>query len=80
MIRHLIGIPAGILALDFRRYAAVTLAGSLLWCSVLAWLGVTVGRYPELLAGSLRRFSLLILAVAVVVWVLYAQIVKRMAR
>jgi membrane protein DedA with SNARE-associated domain len=80
VIRHLIGIPAGILALDFRRYAAVTLAGSLLWCSVLAWLGVTVGRYPELLAGSLRRFSLLVLAVAVAVWALYALIVKRVAR
>jgi len=30
VIRHLIGIPAGILALDFRWYAVATLAGSLL--------------------------------------------------
>jgi membrane protein DedA with SNARE-associated domain len=80
VIRHLIGIPAGILRLKFRRYAAVTLAGSLLWCSVRAWLGVTVGRYPQLLAGSLRRFSLLVLAVAAVLWALYALIVKRAAR
>lgn len=80
VIRHLIGIPAGILSLGYRRYAAVTLAGSLLWCSVLAWLGITVGRYPELLAGSLRRFSLLVLAMAAVLWALYALIVKRAAR
>ena len=80
VIRHLIGIPAGILGLEYRRYAAVTLVGSLLWCSVLAWLGVTVGRYPQLLAGSLRRFSLLVLAVAAILWALYAQIVKRAAR
>jgi hypothetical protein len=39
-----------------------------------------VGRYPQLLAGSLRRFSLLVLAVAAILWVLYAQIVKRAAR
>jgi membrane protein DedA with SNARE-associated domain len=80
VIRHLIGIPAGILSLRFGRYVALTLVGSLLWCSVLAWLGVTVGRYPQLLAGSLRRFSLLVLAVAAILWVLYAQIVKRAAR
>ena len=52
VIRHLIGIPVGILRMDFRWYAAATLAGSLLWCSVLAWLGRTIGRHPELLAGS----------------------------
>jgi membrane protein DedA with SNARE-associated domain len=79
VIRHLIGIPAGILALEFRWYAAATLIGSLLWCSVLAWLGVTVGRHPELLAGSLRRFSLLVLAAAVVLWALYAFAVRRLS-
>ncbi len=77
VIRHLIGIPAGILAMDFRWYAAATLIGSLLWCSVLASLGVAVGSHPELLAGSLRRFSVLVLAVAVVLSALYAFIVKR---
>ena len=56
VIRHLIGIPVGILRMDFRWYALATLAGSLLWCSVLAWLGVTIGRHPEVLAGSLHRF------------------------
>jgi len=34
--------------MDFRWYALTTLVGSLLWCSVLAWLGMTVGRHPEL--------------------------------
>lgn len=79
VIRHLIGIPAGILRMDFRWYAAATLIGSILWCSVLAWLGITVGRHPELLAGSLRRFSVLVLAVAVVLSGLYTFVVKRLA-
>ena len=56
MIRHLIGIPAGILRMDFRWYSAATLGGSLVWTSVLAWLGTTVGRHPELLQGSLEQF------------------------
>jgi membrane protein DedA with SNARE-associated domain len=79
VIRHLIGIPAGILRLDFRWYSAATLAGSLLWCSVLAGLGATVGSHPELLKGSLHRFVLLVLAVMAVLAGLYYVFVKRLA-
>ncbi|HEY3658110.1 MAG TPA: DedA family protein [Steroidobacteraceae bacterium] len=77
VIRHLIGIPAGILRMDFRWYSAATLAGSLLWTSVLAWLGMTVGKHPELLKGSLHRFFLLVLALAMVLAALYYVFVKR---
>jgi len=80
VIRHLIGIPTGILLMDFRRYAIATLLGSLLWCSVLAWLGLEVGQHPELLAGSLRRFSALVLGLAVVLGVLYYVFVQRVAK
>jgi membrane protein DedA with SNARE-associated domain len=79
VIRHLIGIPAGILALDFRWYALATLAGSLLWCSVLAWLGTSIGQHPELLAGSLHRFFALVLGTAVVLGALYYFFVQRPA-
>jgi membrane protein DedA with SNARE-associated domain len=78
VIRHLIGIPAGILRLDFRWYSAATLAGSLLWCSVLAWLGSTVGDHPELLKGSLHRFALLVLVVVAVLGGLYYAFVRRL--
>jgi membrane protein DedA with SNARE-associated domain len=77
VIRHLIGIPVGILALNFRRYALATLAGSLLWCSVLAWLGKSLGQHPELLAGSLHRFFALVLGAAVVLGGLYYVFVHR---
>jgi membrane protein DedA with SNARE-associated domain len=76
VIRHLIGIPAGILRMDFRWYAAATLSGSLVWTSVLAWLGRTVGEHPELLAGSLHRFFLLVVAVGLVLAGLYYAFVK----
>jgi membrane protein DedA with SNARE-associated domain len=77
VLRHLIGIPAGILRMDFRRYALATLLGSLLWCSVLAWLGTAVGQHPELLAGSLHRFFALVLAAAGVLGALYYAFVVR---
>jgi membrane protein DedA with SNARE-associated domain len=77
VIRHLIGIPTGGLRMDFRWYAFATLMGSLVWCSVLAWLGMTVGQHPELLAGSLHRFFALVLAVAIALGALYYVFVKR---
>jgi membrane protein DedA with SNARE-associated domain len=79
VIRHLIGIPTGILRMDFGRYALATLVGSLLWCAVLAWLGLTVGRHPELLAGSLHRFFALVLGVAAMLAALYYVFVRRAA-
>ena len=80
VIRHLIGIPAGILRMDFRWYSLATLAGSLIWCGVLAGLGVEVGRNRELLLGSVHRFSLLVFAVAAVLAALYYLAVLRPAR
>jgi membrane protein DedA with SNARE-associated domain len=79
VIRHLIGIPVGILRMDFRWYALATMAGSLLWCSVLAWLGETIGQHPELLAGSLHRFFAMVLAVAALLAGLYYFFVQRPA-
>jgi membrane protein DedA with SNARE-associated domain len=77
VIRHLIGIPTGILRMEFRWYSLATLLGSLLWCSVLAWLGTAVGQHPELLAGSLHRFFALVLVVAAILGALYYAFVQR---
>ncbi len=77
VMRHLIGIPAGIVRMDFRWYAIATLGGSFLWCSVLAWLGATLGRHPELLAGSLHRFAWLVTGCAALLAALYYWVVKR---
>lgn len=47
VVRHVIGIPSGILRVDFRTYSLATVAGSFLWCSVLAWFGQRIGqRHP----------------------------------
>ncbi len=80
VIRHLIGIPTGIMRLDFRWYALATLAGSLLWCSVLTWLGIYVGRNPALLSGTLHRFTLLVIAICAGLGALYYWFVLRAAR
>jgi membrane protein DedA with SNARE-associated domain len=50
VVRHLIGIPAGIVRMRFLPYSAMTLLGSALWCSVLAWFGSRLlGAEPRLM-------------------------------
>ena len=58
VVRHLIGIPAGVVRMNFLYYSAATLVGSAIWCSVLAWLGVTAGQDQALLDGDLQRITL----------------------
>lgn len=80
VIRHLIGIPVGILRMDFRWYLIATLAGSLVWTAVLTWLGKSVGAHPELLTGSLHKFFALVAVAAAVLFALYYFFVQRPAK
>jgi membrane protein DedA with SNARE-associated domain len=54
VVRHLIGIPAGIVRLNPWKFSLHTLLGSALWCSVLAWVGVKAGEDEGLMRGELR--------------------------
>lgn len=50
VVRHLVSIPAGVLKVNFFRFSLATLAGSGLWCLVIAWFGAKViGDQPSLL-------------------------------
>jgi membrane protein DedA with SNARE-associated domain len=50
VVRHLIGIPAGIAKMRILPYSLATIAGSALWCTVLAWFGHHVlGSEPRLI-------------------------------
>src|SRR4051812_2404994 len=39
VVRHLISIPAGIVRMKFSVFSFVTIAGSAIWCWILAYLG-----------------------------------------
>jgi membrane protein DedA with SNARE-associated domain len=59
VVRHLISIPAGIVRMNFGLFSSMTLAGSALWCWILAYLGDKAYRLePELLTSpdALVRF------------------------
>jgi membrane protein DedA with SNARE-associated domain len=44
VVRHLIGIPAGIVRMEYGVFSLYTLLGSAIWCSVLCWVGVKFGQ------------------------------------
>jgi len=77
VIRHLIGIPAGVVRMNYLWYSLATIAGSALWCSVLVWVGVTAGQDQELMQGSLQRISLWIGGLMLFLGALYYVFVHR---
>lgn len=58
VIRHLIGIPGGVVRMHFGWYSLATIVGSAIWCIVLCWLGVTAGQDEQLMQGNLHSISL----------------------
>ena len=80
VIRHLIGLPAGIVRMHYGWYSLATLVGSGVWCTVLAWVGVTAGQDEALMHGSLGRISLWLIGGAAVLGALYYGLVHRQMR
>ncbi len=58
VVRHLIGIPAGIVRMDYRAFSIYTLLGSGIWCAVLAYVGIKMGQDEQLMKGELHRLTI----------------------
>lgn len=80
VIRHLIGIPAGVCRLHYGWYSLATIVGSGLWCSVLVWVGVTAGQDEQLMQGSLHRITLWVGGLMLFIGALYYFFVHRHMR
>jgi len=77
VVRHLIGIPMGIMKMDFRWYSLFTVLGSGIWCIVLVWVGVAAGNDDALLKGDMHHVMLWLLGALVVLGCLYYFLVHR---
>jgi membrane protein DedA with SNARE-associated domain len=83
VIRHLIGVPAGIVRMAPGAYSLMTVIGSAVWCTVLAFFGQEVlGAEPKLmddpaaLVHALKTKSYAIIAAVLVLTVLYIVVVR----
>ncbi len=80
VIRHLIGVPAGIVRMHFGWYSLVTLIGAAFWTAVLCAVGVVAGRDAALVAGDMHRVTLWLAGGVAVLGVLYWLLVYRFMR
>jgi membrane protein DedA with SNARE-associated domain len=77
VVRHLIGIPMGIVKMDFRWYSLFTLLGSAIWCLILALVGVAAGKDDAFVKGDMRHVMVWLLGALAVLGVLYYFLVHR---
>ena len=80
VIRHLIGLPAGLVQMSYLRYSVATLIGSALWSVVLVVVGLAAGADERLLAGDLHRVTLWLVGGLAVLGTLYWFFVHRPMR
>jgi membrane protein DedA with SNARE-associated domain len=80
VVRHLIGIPMGIVKMDFKLYSLFTFLGSAIWCSILAWVGVQAGKDEKLLQGDLHRITLWVVGFILIIGAVYYFFVHRHMR
>ena len=80
VVRHLIGIPAGIVKLSYVKFSAFTLLGSAVWTAVLCWVGVKAGRDQALMHGEMHRVVLWLVGALVVLGLFYYVFVHRLTR
>ena len=76
-VRHLIGIPAGIVRMNYWKYSLYTMLGSAIWCTVLCYLGVKMGQDEGVMKGELHRISLWLGSITVGLGALYYLFVRR---
>src|SRR5436190_21626985 len=58
VVRHLIGIPAGIVRMNYKLYSLFTIVGSGIWCAVLCYVGIKMGEDKQLMKGELHRITI----------------------
>jgi len=75
VVRHLIGIPAGIVRMSFWKYSLYTLLGAATWTAVLCWLGVKVG--GQISQGEMHKVTFSLVIFLGVVGALYYWFVHR---
>ena len=80
VVRHLIGIPAGIVRMDFLKFSIFTVLGSTIWCAVLAAVGVFAGQDEKLMNGDVRAVTIWTIGAIAILGTIYYFFVHRQMR
>jgi membrane protein DedA with SNARE-associated domain len=77
VVRHLIGIPAGIVRMNYATFSLYTLLGSGVWCGILCYIGIKMGQDEKLMNGEVSQVSLWLGGILLVLGGLYFFFVHR---
>jgi membrane protein DedA with SNARE-associated domain len=80
VVRHLIGIPAGIVRMNYWKFSLFTILGAAVWCSVLAFVSKAAGNDQALMHGDVREITLWAAGAAVFLGAAYYFLVYRLSR
>ena len=80
VVRHLIGIPAGIVRMNFWKFCLYTFLGSTFWCGVLTYVSFVAGKDERLMRGEIREITIWATGVAVALGSAYYFLVHRISR
>ena len=80
VVRHLIGIPAGIVRMNYWKFSLFTLLGSAIWSAVLCYVGIKMGQDENLMKGQLHSITLWLGGAMLVLGGLYYFFVHRQMR
>jgi membrane protein DedA with SNARE-associated domain len=67
VFRTFISIPAGLAEMNFKKFIILTFGGTLIWDSVLIYLGFVLGSKWEAILGAFNDYSYLAIAAAIIV-------------
>jgi membrane protein DedA with SNARE-associated domain len=77
VVRHLIGIPAGIVRMNYKLFSLFTILGSGIWCTVLCYVGIKFGQDEKAMKGELSHLTIWIGGAMLVLGGLYYFFVHR---
>ncbi len=80
VVRGVVGIPAGIAEMPLAHFYLWTLCGSSIFCGGLVLLGAALGQHADVVVATIRKFALLIIALAIVAASVFALIQHRLRR
>jgi membrane protein DedA with SNARE-associated domain len=80
VVRHLIGLPAGMIRMSFKTFSIFTVIGSALWSVVLCWVGVKAGQDAQLMNGDMHRIAFWAIGAALILGSVYYFFVHRSSR
>lgn len=80
VVRHLIGIPAGIIRMNYAKFSIYTIIGSAMWCAVLCWIGIEAGQNEALMRGEAKTITFWAIGGLAILGVIYYLFVHRFSQ